>query len=194
MNPSGPLTRPLAASLIQRHNALKETASLKFNSGPQYRNKVVELLKNYSAVDYGVLSLDAAGSPYIVDVSYTQKTMTNFDSHQWTPGEKVPAYHIETNSMGMVLMGAQGAEVQAIEIPLAAVEFVEITGIVENGKQAHVQWTWRWATTKFYDELAATPGFSSLGTFDGLPKIESGVIQRTTLFPLYDDGWRLSSF
>lgn len=186
-NPRGELTRPLAASLLKQHDELKRVVTLQFRDGPQYREKTLELLRAYGAITYAVVKDNPVSPNFsIVDVSYTQMTLANLGSHQWKHGSEVPVNFIERNSMGMVLMSNGRMKVPTIEIPLTTAEFVEVTGILENGNRAVVEWTWRWTTTRFFEELTSTPGYS--GLFD---EIQPGVFKRSAVFALYDDGWRL---
>jgi len=67
------------------------------------------------------------------------------------------------------------------DIPIAAAQFVGVTGISEaDGAQAaQVEYTYRWNPTEFAQKLGRIP--------DGTPKSGSAQFQR------YDDGWRLQS-
>ena len=73
---------------------------------------------------------------------------------------------------------------------LATREFLEVTGIRQEGTEALVEYTWKWNWTPLADDLRGVKA----DLIDGLIYEKPGTIHKDKwLFRRYDDGWRMGN-
>jgi hypothetical protein len=98
-------------------------------------------------------------------------------------GNMLRQYYVTPTSKGAALMPLnKTAYGDKLAIPIAFPKLLEITGILQNGTEAKVEFTYQWDINNSLKDLD--------GTFV-VKNIKRTIQTGTTVVRLYDDGWRV---